>query len=91
MLTYFSRTSHFDHVTVGSPEGGLTTDHVGTIAQHENAHKRIAIGVPTHDRLVVFVVVQGPLLVGLVEFLLYLLFGLHREIDVSDLVIRLRD
>lgn len=79
---YHLRTSNLEDLTGSGPEGSLATNHLATIGEHRYADKRVTVGVPADDGVIILVC-----FVVFSEFLLHILLGLHGEVDVGDLEI----
>lgn len=57
--TDFGRTPNPLDSTVGFQECGLPAVHIGTVAEHEDADKGIAVCVPIHDSPLVVMRISG--------------------------------
>jgi hypothetical protein len=100
MRTYLARTAGFQNSTVGRPHGSLAAYHVGAIAHHQDTDEGVAVDVPANDRLVVDQravcnIFSGALrvlaLVERVQLLFDLSCCLLRQVDMSDLIVHLRN
>lgn len=81
--SYHLRTPDFANLAGSCPEGGLAPDHGAAVGEHGDADKRIAVGMPAYDGVLIIVVLGGFLV--LTELLLHVLLGLHRQVNVGNL------
>lgn len=80
--SYHLRTSDLADLAGACPEGSLAANHGAAVGKHGDADEGVAVGVPADNGILV--VVLGCLLI-LTEFLLHVLLGLHRQVNVGNL------
>jgi len=78
-------------LAVCGANGSLSALHIRAVTHHKNAHKRVAVGVPPNNGLILLILVATADSLVLERnsppLFLDLFFGLHRVVDVSNLVV----
>lgn len=96
--TYHLGTTNFQDLAISCAQRSLSTDHGGTVTEHSDTDKGIAVCMPIHDGLVVLPGASCNTFVGLGQLFVHeslelfnlLRLGLSGDVDVSNLEVHLR-
>jgi hypothetical protein len=98
--TYLLRSADLQDITRLGAKSGFTADHIGAIAQHQDTDERVAVSMPSDNRLIILpratsntlIICEEALLLGDgSKFLLGNFLRLGRKIDVANLKVASRN